>query len=154
MEGAGPQVRLKINFFSPDMHGLKSSVYSDHKPNCLRRFDMRLKNAVVLAGMLALLPIGAATAAEQAGQGMMGQQSGTMGGQGQGMMDSKCMKEHHKMMHESMGMLKDTMSIMKEISHSPSKDQKKKLDEMMMRLGNMMQMHDEMMKRDCMMKGM
>lgn len=129
---------------------LKNSVYSDHKPNRLRRFDMRLRNAVAIAGMLALLPIGAATAADQPGQGMMAGQ-----GQGQGMMmDAKCMKEHHKMMHESMGMLKDTMSIMKEISHSPSKDQKKKLDDMTMRLGEMMKMHEDMMKGDCMMKGM
>lgn len=58
------------------------------------------------------------------------------------------MKDHMLMMHDNMMMTKELMGIIKDLSHIPTKAQKKRLTEMMNSLdkmmGKAMKMHDEM----------
>lgn len=79
------------------------------------------------------------------------------GKMGEGMMGGK-MKEHHKMMQDTMGMMKEMMEILRGMSHTPTDVQKKRLDEMMKQMDEMMkkkmEKHDEMMKKKMEGKGM
>lgn len=84
--------------------------------------------AVIIASSIAIAP----AFAEMKG--------GMMGG---GMM----MKEHHDMLNGMMGMMKETMGILKDLNHTPTADQKKKLEEMMKKMDDMVKKHDEMMKQ-------
>jgi hypothetical protein len=67
----------------------------------------------------------------------------TMGGAAEPGKYRDMMKRHE----ELMGMLKDTMTILRNLKHSPTADQKKKLDAMIARMDEMMKEHEHMMKK-------
>lgn len=54
--------------------------------------------------------------------------------------------ERHQMMQDVMGMMKETMMILKDLNHTPTAEQKGKLDEMIKRMDGFMKKHEEMMK--------
>lgn len=49
-------------------------------------------------------------------------------------------------MHEVMGMLKETMGILKGLNHKPTADEKKRLGEMINKLDGLTSKHNKMMK--------
>ncbi len=100
--------------------------------------------------LMALLAFSLMVAPAAAGEkGMMGNPCGMMGGKGEKhMMMSKGMKKHHKMMNEVMGMMKESMVILKDFSHKPTSAQKQKLEEMISRMDEIMAKH-EAMKEKC-----
>ncbi|MDH4101070.1 MAG: hypothetical protein OEV28_10930 [Nitrospirota bacterium] len=59
-------------------------------------------------------------------------------------MYSGMMEQRKEMMEDTMKMMKETMGILKNLNHSPSAEQKKKLDEMMSKLDDMIKKHDAM----------
>src|SRR3989304_946385 len=96
---------------------------------------MKMKKTLFLVSILTalLFTIVPAIAAEK---GQMGQMMGDK------MMSQDMMQKHQ--------MMKDVMGIIKDMSHMPSSDQKKRLNEMMDKMDNMMKMHDDMMKKGMM----
>ena len=90
----------------------------------------------LLSALLAVTLM-ASTAMAEKKDGMMGQD---------GMMGSM-MAEHQQMGQDMMGMLKETMSILKDMNHQPGAAQKQRLDEMMGRLDAMMEQHKSMMEK-------
>ncbi len=77
----------------------------------------------------------------------MGDDMGGMMMKGKGMgMDSK----HYEMVGEMIGMLKETMTILKGLNHKPSSAEKKRLGEMIGRLGEIEMKHKKIHE----MKGM
>lgn len=67
-------------------------------------------------------------------------------GQGRMMTDSKMMMERHQTMQDILGMLKETMAVVRDMSHKPTAAQKKQLDENIKKLDGIMKQQDEMMK--------
>lgn len=65
-----------------------------------------------------------------------------------GMMSEK-MAGHHMMTTEMMGMFKETLAIVRDMNHTPTAEQKKRLDEMIGRMDEMIKQHDEYMKNAC-----
>lgn len=70
--------------------------------------------------------------------------SAKMGGKKGVMMNN--MTEHHQMMQDMMGMMKETMAVLKDLNHSPTAEQKTRLDEMINKMDGFMKKHEEMMK--------
>ena len=68
-----------------------------------------------------------------------------MGGYGR-MADPKVIAERHDMMQDSLKALRDTMVILKDLNHKPAPEQKKKLDEMIKRMNEIIERHEAMMK--------
>lgn len=58
-------------------------------------------------------------------------------------MRGKMREQHKQMMPDMMGMMKEMMGIIKGMSHSPTDAQKKRLEEMMQKMDNMMATHRE-----------
>ncbi len=54
------------------------------------------------------------------------------------------MQARHQMMNDMMGMLKETMSILKGLNHKPSAGEKEKLGDMIASMDKMIAHHDEM----------
>lgn len=77
------------------------------------------------------------------GGGMMGQDGGMMGKDRMGM---KGMAEHRKFTRDIIEMTKETMAILRDLSHKPTADQQKRLDELIKKADEMIKKHDEMMK--------
>lgn len=100
--------------------------------------------AVALAAALSSPVLSPAEDKPMMGGGMMGQ--GKMSS-----MYPKMMEQRKEMMDSMMAMMKQTMGILKDLNHTPSADQKKKLEEMMSNLDDMIKkhdaMHDDMMKQ-------
>ena len=59
----------------------------------------------------------------------------------------KSMGEHHRMMTDLMEMMRDTMTIVKNLDHRPTPAEKKRLGAMADKLNRMMEKHDKMLKR-------
>lgn len=76
------------------------------------------------------------------GQAMCQCPCAMMGG---GMMMGGPMMQSHQLMQEAMGMLKETMSITKDISNKPTAAQKARLEAMTKRMDEIMKQHDQMM---------
>ncbi|MBI5599778.1 MAG: hypothetical protein HY890_08610 [Deltaproteobacteria bacterium] len=57
------------------------------------------------------------------------------------------MIEHHRMTQDALRMLRETMVILRDLSHKPTAEERKKLDGMISRLDDMVKKHEEMMKR-------
>lgn len=103
---------------------------------------MKLSRLFVVPILFSLLFTVPVMASEK---GMMGGKMMGSGMMGSGMMREKMMK-HHAMMDDMMGMLKETMQILRNLSHKPDASQKKRLDEMIKKMDEMMKMHKEMMQ--------
>lgn len=67
-----------------------------------------------------------------------------MGGHG---MDSAVRMEHHKLMKDTLEMMKQTMTILKGLKHEPTVEQQKNLDEMIGRIDGIIKRHEEMMMK-------
>lgn len=65
-----------------------------------------------------------------------------------GMMYDK-MAGHHEMTTEVMGMFKETLVILKDMNHTPTAAQKKRLEEMITRMDEVIKKHEEHMKNAC-----
>lgn len=65
-----------------------------------------------------------------------------------GMMHDK-MVGHHEMTTEVMGMFKETLVILKDMNHTPTAAQKKRLEEMITRMDEVIKTHEERMKNAC-----
>ena len=65
----------------------------------------------------------------------------SMMGHGGGM---EMMKARQQMMTDMMGMLRDTMAILKDLNHKPSSAEREKLAGMIQRMDEMMAQHEEM----------
>ncbi len=96
----------------------------------------KLLVGLLLAVSLLAAPAVAADKMEMKGHGMMDH----------GMMTKGAKKKHHAMMRDMMGMLKETMAIVRDLSGAPTPAQKKRLDEMIKRMDEIMEMHKKMMK--------
>lgn len=59
---------------------------------------------------------------------------------------SGSMMQKGQYMEEVMSMLRETMVILKDLNHKPSKDEKKKLGEMIDQLDDLVKSHSEMMQ--------
>jgi len=64
-----------------------------------------------------------------------------------GSMMGSMMNEGHKLNQEMMEMLKETMTILRDIKHYPDEAQKKRLDEMIGRIDGMVKEHKSMMEK-------
>ncbi|TAN62824.1 hypothetical protein EPN18_03960 [bacterium] len=67
-----------------------------------------------------------------------------MGGHG---MDNAVRMEHHKLMKDTLEMMKQTMTILKGLKHEPTVEQQKSLDEMIGRIDGIIKRHEEMMMK-------
>jgi hypothetical protein len=67
-----------------------------------------------------------------------------MGGHG---MDNAVRMEHHKLMKDTLEMMKQTMTILKGLEHKPTVEQQKSLDEMIGRIDGIIKRHEEMMMK-------
>lgn len=90
-----------------------------------------------------LLSLFLAAGAVQAGDMEMPCGKGKKGmmGHGGGM---EMMKARQQMMTDMMGMLRDTMAILKDLNHKPSSAEREKLAGMIQRMDEMMAQHEEM----------
>jgi hypothetical protein len=94
---------------------------------------MLYKRVLIIAALF-MFSLGAVPAAT----GQMG--PGKMGG---GMMSPETRMKHHEAMGEFMEMVKETMDMVKNISHVPSAAQKKRLTEMINRMDEIIKNHKE-----------
>lgn len=101
-----------------------------------------MKITGILLSMLLALTLMSTTATAGEKGGHMMERDGKMGD-----MPCSMMKKRHKMGHEMMGMLRETMSILKSIEHYPTDAQKKQLEKMIGRIDGMMSKHDSMMEK-------
>jgi hypothetical protein len=89
-----------------------------------------LNKRLVICAVLFLFSLGAVPVA-----------SGQMG---PGKMDPEMRMKHHKAMGDLMEIVKETMDIVRNLSHVPGAAQKKRLTEMMNQLDEMIKKHEEM----------
>lgn len=66
---------------------------------------------------------------------------------GQMMQMHKMSAEHQQVFKEVLGMVKDTMAIVRDLNHKPSEEQKKTLDAMIKKLDDISKKHEDMMKK-------
>lgn len=66
---------------------------------------------------------------------------------GQMMRMHKMSAEHQQVFKEVLGMVKDTMAIVRDLNHKPSEEQKKTLDAMIKKLDDISKKHEDMMKK-------
>lgn len=66
---------------------------------------------------------------------------------GQMMQMHKMSAEHQQVFKELLGMVKDTMAIVRDLSHKPTEEQKKQLDAMIKKLDDISKKHEDMMKK-------
>lgn len=88
---------------------------------------------IMLIGALATAPAYAGKEKEEGGMG--GDEKGSY---------MEHMKQHQQMEMEMMRMLADTMSILRDLNHQPSSEEKKRLSDMIKQLNDMMARHKEM----------
>jgi len=105
---------------------------------------MKIMN-VIVPGILSLFLIGsyAYAADTETSEGMM-DMSGQKMGQGSGM---EMMKARQQMMTGMMETLRETMSILKDLNHQPSDEERKKLGEMITRIDTMISRQQEMQEK-------
>lgn len=100
---------------------------------------MRKMNILAACALSLFLAVGMAHAGDMempCGKGKKGMMS-----HGGGM---EMMKARQQMMTDMMGMLKETMAILKGINHKPSAAEREKLDAMIGRMDKMIAQHEEM----------
>ena len=66
---------------------------------------------------------------------------------GQMMQMHKMSADHQQVFKEVLGMVKDTMAIVRDLNHKPSEEQKKQLDAMIKKLDDISKKHEDMMKK-------
>ena len=106
----------------------------------LRKRIVTLSLALSLFTSFLIGPVAGSTLASDGGMmhdGMMGSKK----------MYMHRMMKHHKMMDNMMKMLKETMVILRDLSHRPTEAQKKKLEEMIEKMDKMIKMHNQMMMK-------
>lgn len=100
---------------------------------------MKKMNILAVCALALFLAAGLANAGDMempCGKGKKG-----MMGHGGGM---EMMKARQEMMTDMMGMLKETMTILKNLNHKPSAAEKEKLADMIGRMDEIIASHDEM----------
>ncbi len=98
--------------------------------------------AAVLAATLASAPLLA-----QDGMNPMPMDHSTMGGPAEPGKYGEMMMKRQKTTEEMMGMMKETMTILRDLKHTPTAEQKEKLNDMIKRMDGMMKEHEETMKK-------
>src|SRR3990172_10744 len=127
----------------------KCVLKSHQKQIGFKEADMKTVRTAFLTGalmalLLAVTPAFGQMMGEKEGEQMGGM--GMMGGQTmKGMMTKEQMaKEHHQMLRDMLGMMKEISGILKNMTHAPTAEDKRKLTEMMDRVDNMTKRLDEM----------
>jgi Spy/CpxP family protein refolding chaperone len=95
---------------------------------------MSIKRPLIIALLFLVSLVASPVATAQMGGGKMGG----------GMMSPEMKKKHHEAMGDRLEMMKELMDIVKNLNHTPSAAQKKRLTEMMERLDEIIKMHEEM----------
>ncbi len=101
-----------------------------------------MRNSTIVIAILLALTLFTATDSFSGDKHMQGDKK-----DGHSMMMQGDMQEHHKMMTDMMGMIKDTMGIVKDLNHKPTAEQKEKLSDMIDNMEGIMKMHEEKMKK-------
>jgi len=126
----------------------KCVLKSHQKQIGFKEADMKNVRTAFLTGALMVLLLAVTPAfGQMMGEKEGGQMGGPMGGQmgGMGMMAGDPMaKEHHQMLRDLLGMMKETIGVLKNMTHAPTAADKRKLTEMMDRVDNMTKRLDEM----------
>ncbi|WKZ33790.1 MAG: hypothetical protein QY316_05175 [Thermodesulfobacteriota bacterium] len=93
--------------------------------------------AVVLAGALSGTP---ALAGQGSGPGQDGKMPGSK-------MTDSTTKDRMQMHEDVLGMMKETMVILRDMNHKPTEAQQKRLDEMITKIDEMTARHRDMMEK-------
>jgi len=128
----------------------KCVLKSHQKQIGFKEADMKTVRTAFLTGalmvlLLAVTPAFGQMTGEKEGEQMggMGMMGGQMGGMGM-MTKDQMAKEHHQMLRGLLGMMKETIGVLKNMTHAPTAEDKRKLTEMMDRVDNMTKRIDEM----------